>query len=129
MLKHDKFLTADVDEKKRNKDIVEFVTPALVVTKKSADVGHLKSAVLKHTVTLAAIIEFVNKNRHLIMEDDGGNLVLRPKEDREKDPDDFDKLSFESRYRRLLNNYDSDIWEFDDEYSSNELVFSVIVNR
>jgi hypothetical protein len=129
VLKHDKFLTADVDEKKRNKDIVEFVTPALVVTKKSADVGHLKSAVLKHTVTLAAIIEFVNKNRHLIMEDDGGNLVLRPKEDREKDPDDFDKLSFESRYRRLLNNYDSDIWEFDDEYSSNELVFSVIVNR
>ena len=125
--KHDETLTRGMEESKKDDDIVQFDTPALVVTKNSDDKArHLQSTVMKHSVTFPAILEFVQKNRNLIGEE---CAALKPVEDRKKKPEDFPKLKIEKRLEKMISRFDIAVWEFDDEFESSELVFSIILNK
>jgi hypothetical protein len=125
--KHDETMTRDMDESKKDEDIVQFDTPSLVVTKHcDSSKRHLQSTVLKHSVTFPAILEFVQKNRNLIGEE---CAALKPVEDRKKKPEDFPKLKIEKRLEKMISRFDIAVWEFDDEYESSELVFAIVVNK
>ena len=113
------------------KEQVHFVTPELILTKyrTPSEQNGLKSCFFKGVVTPAEILRFIKSNRNLICYADNGVFRLRSVEERKKYPSDFQKLPIESMLQKLDNKFDGEIWEFDDEYPSSELLFAVVVNR
>jgi hypothetical protein len=126
VLEHDLRYASEADKAKN--EMVEFKTPAHVVTTKSAESNNrFKSALLKHEVTVAAIETFIRDNMKWLKVD-GGSIVFSGKDD-----DSTNGVGVFEDVIKDLKTDDADIVEYDDQYvdeaMSSELVFSIIVNR
>ena len=104
----------------RQKDSVEFDTPSLIITSKGAQT---RNRFLKYDVTPQAILEFVQKNRHLLNQDRNGDLIFDDKTPLEKRPK---SLYYEAHLEKLIRrDIDVRIVEFDDQFNSEELVYGI----
>mmetsp|Transcript_21018 Transcript_21018/g.26537 ORF Transcript_21018/g.26537 Transcript_21018/m.26537 type:complete len:458 (+) Transcript_21018:143-1516(+) len=118
------------EEEKKSIPIIEFDTPALVVTDNAAGVEFKKSK-LKHVITAAAIREFLTRNRAYVKEDKGGDLTF------DETGKNKEITKVEEKLRSLEGRFNADIIEYDDSYVNNEgllglgseLLYSVVVNR
>lgn len=135
---HDEDLCRDEavqeDDKKisQNPDnLVKFVKTGNVITRHcNESKRHLQSTLIKKPIILKEILEFVRENRNLIRVDANDNFKLRRLEDRLESPDEFRKLKIENDFQMLLDRkFDAEIWEFDDEFDNEELMFGIAVNR
>jgi hypothetical protein len=104
---------------KKDKKLVDFDTPAHIVTQDGAQPD--RGRYLKYDITAQAILKFLELNRNLLKEDkDGGDIVLDESEG-ENPP-----LAFETKLRKFIGlGQDARIIEFDDEFSSKNLVYGI----
>ncbi len=115
-------------------NLVKFVNPTNVITRHcNESERHLRSTLLKKPIILTEVLSFIRENRNLIRESTGifcDDFELRCWEDRERQPDKFPKLKMEDDFHMLIDRkFDAEIWEFDDEFDNNELMFGIVVNR
>ena len=46
-----------------------------------------------------------------------------------KNSESFEKSTLEKDVEKLVDQIDAEIWEFDDEFEDNELLFAIILNK
>jgi len=101
---------------KKDKPLVHFNTPALIVTN---DGAQDRGRYLKYDITAQAILKFLELNRNLL-KDENGDIVLDESEG------EHPPLDFEKELRSFIGyGYDARITEFDDQFNSNELVYGI----
>jgi len=100
-----------------------FDRTTLILTDRAQGDKHSESSSLHYPITAAAILTFIQLNRHLIND----KLGFR-KEGINKQPGDFPELKIEAQLQ-TLGKFDAEIWEFDDRFEKSELVYSIIVNK
>lgn len=115
-----------LEENLEQRVLVNFHNPENIVTQKGKQSLSM-DRYLRYPVTAAAIQQFVELNRNYI-EEKGGNIVLRESFD-EITASELEPLEMEGDLNELIDRFDADIQEFDDEFSSEELVFGITVNR
>lgn len=125
------FLTANFNEEmtekeKKENNIVEFDSPALVITRKSTG-RVLQSTLLKHEVTADNVLQFIQKNRRHLTNDDSGNIIFDTSGKNTK------PLPIETKLEALKGKFDADIIEFDDDEANkglkSQLLYGIVVNR
>jgi len=102
---------------KKDKPLVDFDTPALIVTVKGSQED--RGRYLKYDITAQAILKFLELNRKLL-KDENGDIVLDESEV------EHPPLKFEKELRDLIDRrLDARITEFDDQFNNNELVYGI----
>ena len=101
-----------------------FERPELIDTRNSA-ANPFPAAKMNNPVTAAAVLEFLKLNEENIGQDDKGNLKF-VKNNSIPNPT-LDRMI--SSLSAVGGEFDADIVEFDDEFASSTLVYSIVVNR
>lgn len=114
------------EKEKKENNIVEFDTPALVITKKST--GRVfQSTLLKHEVTADNVLQFIKKNRRYLTNDDSGKIIF------DTSGMNTEPLPIEKKLEALKGKFDADIIEFDDDEANkglkSQLLYGIVVNR
>jgi hypothetical protein len=113
----------------KDKPLVNFDTPALVITKQGAQEQD-RNLSLKYPITAAAIKSFLERNRNLLKEDSGGDIQFQDDEKKRAKPSsDFDALSCE-KGMAVLSQFDGDLLDYDDRLSTEDgIVYGITINR
>lgn len=106
--------------------VVNFKQPEIIVTQKGVQSLSM-DRYLRYPVTAAAVQQFVVLNRNYI-EEKGGDIVLREFFG-DIPSSEMAPLTMEDDLKELQDRFDADIQEFDDEFSTEELVYGITVNR
>lgn len=122
-------LTDFSNSKSAQDELVDFHKTDLVMTHEQYQKDHAVTAYLNKAVNFTDVLEFLKANRNTLYFDEENCIHLRPSLERERSSDSFIPSTVESQLNELCRRVDADIWEFDDEFSEEELVFSIIVNR
>jgi hypothetical protein len=104
---------------KKDEPLYDFMTPALLVTQDGAQPD--RGRYLKYDITAQAILEFLELNRKLLkQEEKTGNILV------EESKVEHPPLDFEKQLKSLIAlKQDARITEFDDQFSSSELVYGI----
>jgi hypothetical protein len=109
--------------------MVEFDRPSLILTQGVDDKDRMfKNTYLKHPITASAVHTFTESNRKkgLLGYDDG--LVFKPGCWKTRN-EPIKELPIEQKLKDLMEKFDADIVEFDDEFDASECIYSVVINR
>lgn len=109
--------------------MVEFDKPSLIITQGADDGNRLfKNTYLKHPITASAVHTFTESNRKLglLGYDDG--IVFKPGCKKSWNQP-IEELPIEQKLKVLMEKFDAEIVEFDDEFASSECLYAVVVNR
>ena len=112
------------------KPLVNFNTPALVVTKLGAQIVR-HNFFLRHSVTADMIRKFLQLNRNLLKEPNGGGDISfqDDEEERAKPSSGFEPLTLEERMVEL-SRFDGELLEYDDRLSNKDgIVYGITINR
>ncbi len=115
--------------KSSQEELVDFRKTDLVMTHEEFQKDHAVTAYLNKAIHFTDVLEFLKANRNNLYFDEQNCINLRSSLERERSSDSFFPSTIESQLNKLCRRIDADIWEFDDEFSEEELVFSIIVNR
>jgi hypothetical protein len=103
---------------KKDKPLYDFMIPALIVTQDGGQPD--RGRYLKYAITAQAILKFLVRNRKLLKQDEDDNIVV------EESKVEHPPLDFEKQLKSLIAlKQDARITEFDDQFSSSELVYGI----
>jgi hypothetical protein len=104
--------------------LVHFIQPELILTRLGEIDETRPHRFLQYNVTGQDILKFVDLNRHHLAEDEAGELIF------DKTGCDDTPLQFETELFSFLTEFQFDGWiaEFDDEFSREDMVYSITVD-
>ena len=110
--------------------MVEFDKSSLIITQGADDENRLfKNTYLKYPITAAAVQSFLENNRKLgfLGYDDG--IVFKPGSRKSRNQPVTEEFPIEQKLKVLMEKFDAEIVEFDDQFASSECLYGVVVNR
>ena len=111
------------------KKLVAFYSPHFIgLTRDEVPVDESQSWTLKEPICYKNLLEFLKMNRHLLKYsakrgvDFNGDIV-------DENPHEMPPMELETYLREIREGDDAEIWEFDDKFNGNELLYAIIINR